>query len=176
MVAVVAHAGLRATLIHRVGHWASMSGIPWLPTALSQLNLMLHGIELGPSVPIGPGLYMPHTTGSVVHARRIGSNVTLQGGITVGMRGVKEFFRQSATEWCSVPDAAFLAPLPSGNTRWWGLMLSLSRTYRCTPQPWACQRAVCGPGSDRRLGEGTVIRSGAATPPFYQRSTRACLR
>ncbi len=91
MVAVVAHAGLRATLIHRVGHWASMSGIPWLPTALSQLNLMLHGIELGPSVPIGPGLYMPHTTGSVVHARRIGSNVTLQGGITVGMRGVQEF-------------------------------------------------------------------------------------
>ncbi len=78
--------GLRATLFHRVAHWAQARGIPVIPLVLSQLNTTLHGLELSPSVSIGPGFYLPHTVGSVVNAKRIGSNVTLQGGITIGLR------------------------------------------------------------------------------------------
>lgn len=78
--------GLRATLMHRVAHWARINGIPVLPLVLSQANTALHGIELSPTVPIGPGFYLPHTVGSVVHAVRIGANATLQGGITIGAR------------------------------------------------------------------------------------------
>ena len=88
---LVRYSGLRATLLHRIAFWASVSAIPGLPTLLAQVNLALHGIELPPSVPIGPGLYMPHTTGSVLTAKSIGSNVTLQGGITVGMRRGRDF-------------------------------------------------------------------------------------
>jgi serine O-acetyltransferase len=76
--------GLRATLIYRLGRWATVSRIPLLPTFLQQLNISLHGIEIYSSVDIAPGLYMPHTVGSVVFAKRIGRGVTLQGGITVG--------------------------------------------------------------------------------------------
>jgi len=47
---------------------------------------MLHGIEITPSMPVGSGLYMPHTVGSVITAARIGSEVELQGGITLGQR------------------------------------------------------------------------------------------
>lgn len=83
---LVRYAGLRATLLHRVAFWASSSRIPAIPTLLSQLNLALHGIEMPPGIQIGPGLYMPHTSGTVVAAQSVGSNVTLQGGITVGMR------------------------------------------------------------------------------------------
>lgn len=78
--------GLRATLLHRVAHWSRVRGIPVVPLVLSQLNTALHGLELSPSVPIGPGLYLPHTVGSVINAKRIGANVTLQGGITIGLR------------------------------------------------------------------------------------------
>lgn len=79
--------GLRATLLYRLGRWATVSRIPLVPSVLQQLNISLHGIELYPSVDIAPGLYMPHTVGSVVFAKRIGRGVTLQGGITVGQSG-----------------------------------------------------------------------------------------
>ncbi len=85
--------GVRATLLHRIGHWASVRGIAGLPTLCAQLNVTLHALELPPSVPIGPGLYMPHTVGSVVNAVSIGSDVTLQGGITVGLRVEPQFPR-----------------------------------------------------------------------------------
>lgn len=80
------HAGLRATAMHRLAHWASVASVPAIPMLLQALNLALHGIELTPAVPIGPGLYLAHTTGTTLNARRIGSRVELQGGITVGQR------------------------------------------------------------------------------------------
>lgn len=78
--------GLRATFMHRLAHWLRARNVPGLPMVLVQLNTALHGIELPPNITIGPGLYLPHTVGSVINAYRIGSNVTLQGGITVGLR------------------------------------------------------------------------------------------
>jgi len=84
-------AGLRATLIHRVAHWATVVEVRGLPMLLQAINLWLHGIELTPSVEIGPGLYLAHTTGSVVNAHHIGSHVELQGGITIGQRNADGF-------------------------------------------------------------------------------------
>ena len=80
------YGGFRATVLARVGYWAHVSGVRAIPTLLHEANQFLHGIELTPSIPIGPGLYMPHSVGSVVTARSIGSNVELQGGITIGLR------------------------------------------------------------------------------------------
>ncbi|OAI44122.1 hypothetical protein AYO38_10065 [bacterium SCGC AG-212-C10] len=83
---VLGQNGARATLLYRLGHWAHVVRIPLVPTLLHQLSVALHGVELPPNVVIGPGLYMPHTVGSVIYADRIGANVTLQGGITLGLR------------------------------------------------------------------------------------------
>ena len=47
---------------------------------------MLHGLDIPPSVPIGPGLYIPHPVGTVVMANHIGSHVTLVSCVTIGLR------------------------------------------------------------------------------------------
>lgn len=73
-------------MIFRIAHWCSRSKIPGLPTLLSTLNTALHGIEITPSMSIGPGLYLAHTVGTVINARRIGAGVQLQGGLTIGQR------------------------------------------------------------------------------------------
>ena len=80
------YGGFRATVLHRLAYWAHKRGIPGLPTLLHEFNQALHGIEISPSMPVGRGLYMPHTVGSVITAWGIGSNVELQGGITLGLR------------------------------------------------------------------------------------------
>lgn len=90
---LVRYPGVRATLLHRIGHWASVRHVPGLATVCAQLNVTLHALEMVPSVPVGAGLYMPHTVGSVINAVSIGSDVTLQGGITVGLRVEPRFPR-----------------------------------------------------------------------------------
>lgn len=84
--ALLRHGGFRATVVHRIAYWAHRNHVRGIPTLLHELNLAVHGIEMTPSIPIGAGLYMPHSTGSVVTARSIGANVELQGGITIGQR------------------------------------------------------------------------------------------
>ena len=78
--------GYRATVIYRLAHWTSMRRIPGLPMLLTALNVALHGIEMTPAMDVGPGLYLAHTVGTVVNADKIGANVELQGGLTIGQR------------------------------------------------------------------------------------------
>ncbi len=83
--------GLRATLLYRIGHWGVAARVPGLATICMQLNIALHGIDLSVTNPIGPGLYLAHSVGSVINAVRIGRGVTIQGGVTVGQRSAAEF-------------------------------------------------------------------------------------
>ena len=83
--------GLRATLLFRVSHALWRHGVHALPGMVARLNLMLHGLDIPPSVEIGPGLYVPHPVGTVVMARRIGARVSLVSGITIGMRRTLDF-------------------------------------------------------------------------------------
>ncbi|BDI28730.1 hypothetical protein CCAX7_007810 [Capsulimonas corticalis] len=80
------YCGLRATWIYRVSHAISRKRIPVLPGIFSRMNLVLHGFDMPASVPVGPGMYVPHPVGITVMANRIGENVTLVGAITIGMR------------------------------------------------------------------------------------------
>ena len=62
---------------------------PWLrPLAplLTWFNVVCFGIECTPRCEIGPGLMLPHTSGTVIGAGKIGSNVTIFQGVTVGAR------------------------------------------------------------------------------------------
>jgi serine O-acetyltransferase len=54
--------------------------------AVSMSNFVLFGIEIAMRCEIGPGLYFPHTVGTVIGARRIGNNVTIYHGATIGAK------------------------------------------------------------------------------------------
>lgn len=83
--------GLRATLLLRLAYALWRAHIPALPGLVARYNLSRHGLDVPPSVEIGPGLYVPHPVGTVVMARRIGARVSLISGITIGMRQTHEF-------------------------------------------------------------------------------------
>lgn len=85
------HPQLWATGIYRLARWSHVHRVRLLPTLLERLNMVLFGLELGPSIPIGPGLYIPHPWGTTVMARRIGANATFIHAITIGMRQEEEF-------------------------------------------------------------------------------------
>lgn len=50
----------------------------------SMINVAVFGIEASPRVKIGGGLFLPHTVGTVLGAERIGENVTILQGVTLG--------------------------------------------------------------------------------------------
>ena len=53
---------------------------------LTWLNFLLFGIECTPRCQIGPGLMLPHTSGTVIGAVSIGTNATIFQGVTLGAR------------------------------------------------------------------------------------------
>jgi serine O-acetyltransferase len=63
-----------------------LHGIPIAPQMLTYLNIVLFGLEVTPRCEIGPGIYFPHTSGTVIGASRIGSNVTVFQGVTLGAK------------------------------------------------------------------------------------------
>jgi serine O-acetyltransferase len=87
--------GLLARLLHhrflpivicRVARSAMLLGLPVLPQLLSYMNIVLFGLEIPTRCEIGPGLFLPHTTGTVVGAWRIGRNATIFQGVTLGAK------------------------------------------------------------------------------------------
>lgn len=72
----------------RVSRAALLGGLPVLSGLLSYLNLVLFGLEVAPRCEIGPGIFFPHPTGTVIGARRIGSNVTIFQGVTLGAKAL----------------------------------------------------------------------------------------
>lgn len=57
-----------------------------LAKIFSMLNVVFFGIEVSPKVEIGGGLFLPHTVGTVIGAERIGENVTIMQGVTLGSK------------------------------------------------------------------------------------------
>jgi len=73
-------------LIYRTARAALLSGIPVLPKILTYLNIVAFGLEVSPRCDIGPGLFFPHTSGTVVGASKMGRNVTVFQGVTLGAK------------------------------------------------------------------------------------------
>ncbi len=57
-----------------------------LAPMLTWMNVILYGVEFTTKCEVGPGLMLPHTVGTVVGAKRIGSNVTIFQGVTLGAK------------------------------------------------------------------------------------------
>lgn len=80
------HPALWAQGIYRLARWCHTRGIRGLPSILERVNLLVFKLEISPSIPIGPGLYIPHPSGTVIMAERIGANASFIHAVTVGMR------------------------------------------------------------------------------------------
>lgn len=55
-----------------------------LAKLFTMMNVAVFGIESSPQVRIGGGLFLPHTVGTVLGAEKIGDNVTILQGVTLG--------------------------------------------------------------------------------------------
>jgi len=70
----------------RASRAARLRKIPVLPELLTYLNIVLFGLEVTPRCEIGPGIFFPHPSGTVIGAWRIGSNATILQGVTLGAK------------------------------------------------------------------------------------------
>jgi serine O-acetyltransferase len=81
--------GIHALLSHRVAHALQERGVPLLPRGLALLTRAFTGVEIHPAANIGRGLFIDHGAGVVVgETAKIGDNVTLYQGVTLGGTGI----------------------------------------------------------------------------------------
>lgn len=77
---------LAPNLLLRVSWSLRDRGYRKLARIPSLLAYFLFGIEVTPECDIGPGLFLPHTQGTVIGAARIGKDCTIYQGVTLGAR------------------------------------------------------------------------------------------
>jgi serine O-acetyltransferase len=73
-------------LLFRLGAWCSGHHLRPIGKIFSLVNFVVFGIEIGLNCEIGPGLYFPHTSGTVLGAKRIGCNAVIYHNVTVGAK------------------------------------------------------------------------------------------
>ena len=72
----------------RASRSALLNGLPALAHLLSYMNQVAFGIEISPRCAIGPGIFFPHTSGTVIGASKIGRDATIFQGVTLGARQI----------------------------------------------------------------------------------------
>ena len=55
---------------------------------VSFVNFAIFGIEIAIRCEIGPGLYFPHTVGTVIGANRIGRHAVIYNGVALGAKEI----------------------------------------------------------------------------------------
>lgn len=82
-------------LLCRLAHKSYIVGVGPLAHLISFVNFVCFGIEIAARCPIGPGLLLPHSQGTVVGAWRIGENATIFQGVTLGAREIDFAYEES---------------------------------------------------------------------------------
>jgi serine O-acetyltransferase len=82
----VLHPRFLPIVLCRMSRAAKLRHIPALPELLTYLNIVIFGLEVTPRCEIGPGIFFPHPCGTVIGAWRIGTNVTILQGVTLGAK------------------------------------------------------------------------------------------
>lgn len=75
-------------LLFRLSHWFYQKRLSPFAKVLSLVNFVLFGLEIAVRCEISPGLYFPHTQGTVIGALRIGANATIYHNVTFGAREI----------------------------------------------------------------------------------------
>ncbi|WNF57346.1 DapH/DapD/GlmU-related protein [Pseudomonas sp. SG20052] len=73
-------------LLCRLAYKSHTLGAGVLARMFSLLNFLLFGIEIATTCKIGPGLFFPHTHGTVIGAVSIGKNAIIYQGVTLGAK------------------------------------------------------------------------------------------
>lgn len=73
-------------LIYRLSYFFGLSKFRFLSKIFTMLNLLMFGIEISPRCYIGRGLFLPHTSGTVIGAWEIGDNAIIFQGVTLGAK------------------------------------------------------------------------------------------
>ena len=77
---------LLPNLLIRFAYRCALWRLGPLAKIVSLTAYVLFGIEVASQCEIGPGLFLPHTQGTVIGASRIGHNCTIYQGVTIGAR------------------------------------------------------------------------------------------
>jgi serine O-acetyltransferase len=83
-------------LLCRLAHSLYRLKLGLLSKAVSLLNFFLFGIEIAVRCPVGRGLFLPHTQGTVIGAWSIGENVTIFQGVTLGAKELDFSYQESS--------------------------------------------------------------------------------
>lgn len=97
---LVRHVPLRAMVWFRLAAAAKEARIRGVPSFVQRRLLLKYGLEIAPGTPVGGGLYIAHPVGCVLHADRIGENVSVVGGVTFGTR--------NDARWPTIGDRTFI--------------------------------------------------------------------
>lgn len=73
-------------VLYRLAYWCGRHHVRPLGKLFSMTNFVLFGLEIGLDCEIGPGLYFPHTSGTVIGASRIGANAVIYHNVTLGAK------------------------------------------------------------------------------------------
>jgi len=85
---LLTYGGVQALLSHRVAHALHQTGLPLAPRLVANTTRMVTGVEIHPAASIGDALFIDHGAGVVIgETAKIGSNVTLYQGVTLGGTG-----------------------------------------------------------------------------------------
>lgn len=83
-------------LLCRLAHSFYRLKLGLFAKAVSLLNFFLFGIEIAVRCPIGKGLFLPHTQGTVIGAWSIGENATIFQGVTLGAKELDFSYEESS--------------------------------------------------------------------------------
>lgn len=84
----VASSRFYPVLLCRIAHGLYRCRLLPLAKLVSMINFLCFGVEIALRCPIGPGLQLPHTSGTVIGSWSIGANATIFQGVTIGAREI----------------------------------------------------------------------------------------
>jgi len=75
-------------LIYRLAYKCQSCNLGFFAKLLSLINFIIFGIEIATVCRIGPGLFFPHTQGTVIGAISIGNNAVIYQNVTIGAKDI----------------------------------------------------------------------------------------
>lgn len=75
-------------LLYRLAYKAQEKRFGIIARFFSLINFVIFGIEIATACKIGPGLFFPHTQGTVIGAISIGKNAVIYQNVTLGAKGL----------------------------------------------------------------------------------------
>lgn len=93
------YSGVQAILSHRIAHGLYTRGVPLIPRVAATISRAATGVEIHPAAEVGKCCFIDHGSGVVIgETARVGDNVTLYQGVTLGGTGFQRGKRHPTLE------------------------------------------------------------------------------